>query len=146
MDSTLIEFLQSTNDIREYQRALAVQMVLRGDRSQAIQQVIPVSKAFISKWNTIYAEQGVEGLRMGYRGSQGYLTAAQRAETLAWIAKQSIVDVPRLRAYLAEQYEVHYRSDQSYYAFLHEAGFAWKKGQSSNPKKTITTSPPNTRK
>jgi putative transposase len=50
--------------------------------------VLQVSKPFISKWKGIYAEQGGVGLRIGYRGSAGYLTADQRDQTIAWLREQ----------------------------------------------------------
>lgn len=144
MDTDLQTFLKTTTDVREYQRGTAVQLALRGELYAAIRQVLPVSKAFISKWKKIYAERGTDGLRVAYRGSDSYLTVAQRTEVLTWIAAQDPCDVARLRAHLQEQYGVAYQSQQSYYALLHAANRSWKKVQASNPKKTMLRSQPNT--
>jgi transposase len=146
MDMTLQTFLQTTSDVREYQRALAVQFALRGDPYATIRAVLPVSKAFISKWKQLYDERGTDGLRVAYRGSKGYLTAAQRVDVLAWIAAQPTCDLAQLHAYVTDTYAVTYQSNQSYYALLREAGLRWKKVQASNPKKTRHRWLPNTPK
>lgn len=145
MDMDVQTFLKTTTDVREYQRAMAVQLALRGEPYATIRAILPISKAFISKWKKIYAERGTEGLRMAYRGSDSYLTEAQRAEVLTWIAGQDTCDVARVRAHLQEQYGVQYQSNQSYYALLHAANLSWKKVQASNPKKTLPRWLPNTR-
>lgn len=136
MSDPLNQFLEETRDTREYRRAVAVQMARQGIDYDTITAVLSVSKAFISKWIGIYAEHGVVGLRMGYRGSVGYLTAAQREQTIAWLRAQESWSVPALQAYLQETFQVVYQSLQSYYDLLHAAGLSWKKTQATNPKKT----------
>ncbi len=84
MSDPLHQFLEETGDTREYRRAVAVQMAHQGIAYDTITAVLQVSKAFISKWKGIYAEAGIDGLRMGYHGSVGYLTAAQREQTITW--------------------------------------------------------------
>lgn len=146
MDELLGEFLRSTRDAREYKRGLAVQMAGQGYAYAAISQLLQVSEPFVSKWKRIYAEQGVGGLRLGYQGSDGFLTETERADVLAWIDHQEHCDLARLQAYLAETYAVRYQSNQSYYDLLHAAGLSWKQVQASNPKKTTTRWQPNTPK
>jgi transposase len=136
MSDPLHQFLEETRDTREYRRAVAVQMARQGIDYDTITAVLSVSKAFISKWIGIYAEQGVAGLRMGYHGSVGYLTTAQREQTIAWLRAQESWSVPALQAYLQETFQVVYQSLQSYYDLLHAAGLSWKKTQATNPKKT----------
>ncbi|MBP1466712.1 transposase [Candidatus Chloroploca sp. M-50] len=143
METDLHAFLQTTTDVREYRRAIAVQLALQGTPYATIREVLPVSKACISKWKKIYHALGTDGLRIGYRGSESFLTATQRTEVLIWIAAQTPCDVARLRAHLQDQYGVVYQSDQSYDALLHAAGLSWKKVQASNPKKTTPRSPRN---
>ena len=143
MDEALSDFLRTTRDAREYKRGLAVQMAQQEFAYAAISQLLQVSEPFISKWKKLYAEQGVDGLRLGYRGSESYLTEHQRAEVLAWIAHQDRCDLLRLQVYLRDTYAVEYLSNQSYYALLHEAGLSWKKVQASNPKKTTPLWQPN---
>ena len=146
MDDALSAFLRTTRDAREYKRALAVQMASQHYAYTLICQLLQVSEPFISKWKKIYGDAGIVGLRVGYRGSEGYLTETERAEVVAWIAAQATCDLARLQAHLTETYAVQYESNQSYYDLLHAAGLSWKKVQASNPKKTSTTWQPNTLK
>jgi putative transposase len=135
MSDPVLQFLDETRDTREYKRALAVNMAHQGIAYETITTVLQVSKSFISKWKGIYAEQGIDGFRIGYRGSVGYLTAEQRAQTIAWLREQNTWSVPALQAYLRDTFQVEYQSLQSYYDLMHEAGLSWKKSQATNPKK-----------
>lgn len=137
MSDPLHQFLHETRDTREYRRAVAVQMAHQGINYDVIATVLQVSKAFISKWKGIYAEQGVAGLCIGYHGSVGYLSAEQRDQTIAWLREQESWSVPALQTYLHETFQVVYQSLQSYYDLLHAAGLSWKKTQTTNPQKTI---------
>jgi hypothetical protein len=49
---------------------------------------------------------GLLGLKLGYRGSNGYLTADQKAATLSWIKAQNYWHLPELQAYLEDQYAI----------------------------------------
>lgn len=143
MDEALSEFLRTTRDAREYKRGLAVQMVQQEFAYAAISQLLQVSEPFISKWKKLYAEQGIDGLRLAYEGSESYLSASDRAEVLAWIAAQDSCDLLRLQVHLRASYAVEYQSNQSYYDLLHAAGLSWKKVQAANPKKTMPLWQPN---
>lgn len=135
-DEALQTFLATTRDSREYKRGLAVQMVRRGIEGKQVAAQMGVSDSFVSKWKVLFEEHGVEVLRMGYRGSEGWLTGSARAETLAWIAAQPSCTTAQVVEYLETTHGIVYQSMQSYYALMHEAGLAWKKVQASNPKKT----------
>jgi len=74
MTVTLQEFIQSNPDPRELKRAIAVNMSQQGMPHGRIQEVLGVSSGFISKWTQAYAQQGVFGLKLGHKGSQGYLS------------------------------------------------------------------------
>ena len=132
---SLQTFLATTRDTREYKRALAVQMVYQGIDYDVIMTLLRVSRPFISKWKRIFAEQGVDGLRLGYRGSTSFLTAAQREQTLEWLRTQESWSVPALRIYLYETFQVVYQSLQSYYDLMYTAGLSWHKTEARNPKK-----------
>lgn len=84
----LIEFIQTTNDVRELKRALAVKMTLAGTAWDDVMDDLHVSHAFISKWRSQYKRRGIASLRMGYQGSVGYLTAAQKAQIITWMRQQ----------------------------------------------------------
>lgn len=95
---------------------------------------LDVCESFIGKWRHIYRTQGAEGLKLGYQGSSGYLTAEQRTEVMAWLQEPQHWNVGPLRTYLHQRYGVVYQSRQSYYDLLHEAKLSWKKSQKRNPK------------
>jgi putative transposase len=126
-------FIRTTRDARELKRALAVQNSFAGRSREDIAAELGVSASFVGKWRWIYGRLGVAGLRVGYKGSTGYLSAAQRAETLAWIQAQSTWNVPALQAYMAATYGIRYRSPKSYYTLLRAAGMSWKKSQAAHP-------------
>ncbi len=131
---TLTEFIQANPDARELKRALAVQMVQQDYPYRKIQAVLNVSLGFITKWKQVYEQQGVRGLRLGYQGSQGYLTTEQRQSVLEWLNVQKRWNLSELQTYLDEQYDVVFQSKQSYYTLLADAGISWKKTQKQNPK------------
>lgn len=144
MLDALNQFLDETHDTREYKRALAVKMAHEGIAYAVIAAMLQVSKPFISKWNRIAAEAGIDGLRMGYHGASSYLSTEQRDQTLAWLRDQEFWSVPALQSYLQEIFQVVYQSLQSYYDLLHAAGLSWKQTQSTNPQKTPRSWQPNT--
>ncbi len=141
--SDLETFINTTKKSRELKRALAVKNTLAGRPWQEVLEELGVGRSFIGKWRKIYAEQGVEGLKLGYQGSSGYLTPAEKAEVLQWLQTPEHWTVGQLRAHLQRQYGVVYQSRQSYYALLHKAKLSWKKTQKRNPKadpeKVMTT-------
>lgn len=52
---------------REIKRAIAVKMVDLGFKTKDICDLLDVSDSFISKWKTIYENEGAEGLRLRYK-------------------------------------------------------------------------------
>lgn len=131
----LSEFIRSNPDPRELKRALAVQMVIQGFSTAQIESVLEVSSSFISLYKTSFAVSGVEGLRLRYVGSKGYLDSEQRQEIILWLKSQEYCLLEDLINYVEEQYHVVYKSKQSYYDLFHDAGISWKKSQKKNPKK-----------
>ena len=53
---------------REIKRAIAVKMVILGFKTKDICDLLEVSDSFISKWKTIYENEGAGGLRLHYKG------------------------------------------------------------------------------
>lgn len=135
---TLEQFIHSNPHPRELKRALAVQMSQYGYGYREIQQVLQVSLGFISHCNQRYDALGVEGLKLNYHGTQGYLSAAQKQQVFSWLQNQDYWTIEDLVDHLQEDYGVRYKSQQSYYALLHEAGFSWKKSQPTHPDKDET--------
>jgi transposase len=74
-------------------------------------------------------------LKLGYTGSVGYLSPEARNEIIDWLREQNKWDLPALQAYVKYQYDVVYKSEQSYYDLFQAAGISWKKAQKVNPKK-----------
>jgi putative transposase len=134
MAEDLTELIESNPDSRELKRAVAVQMFLSGLKHREIQAILSVSSGFISKWTQLYDLGGVAKLKLGHRGSSGYLSAAQRAGVITWIKTRSYWHLPELQAHLEDEYKVVFKSKQSYYDLLTEAGLSWKKSQKRNPK------------
>lgn len=134
MDS-LQQFIQSNPDPRELKRALAVQMSQRGHGYREIRDVLQVSVGFISTWGDRYRNQGVEGLRLNYWGTAGYLNGAQKQEILNWLEQKDHWLLEEVIEHIEERYGVVYQSPQSYYALLKGGGFSWKKSHASHPDK-----------
>jgi len=132
----LDEFIASNPDPRELKRAIAVQMRLQGFKHAQIQPVLGVRSSTISEWEQRYRNDGVEGLRLGYRGSTGYLSSEERAAVIAWIQQEKQRELWEVIDYIAETYEVTYSSLQSYYEILKAAGMSWQKGQKKAPSTT----------
>ena len=133
-DWSLSDFIAGNPDVRELKRALAVQMTLLGLKQGMIQSVLGVQSGFISTWKKRYVSEGVACFRLGYKGSQSYLSADQRAQIIQWLATQSQPSVASLASYIQTQFGVVYRSSQSYYDLLSQAGYRWKKTQARSPK------------
>ena len=132
---TLSQFIATTTDARELKRALAVQMRQQGYPYQQIESLLEVSQSFISKWQQLYQQQGVNALELGYWGTQGYLDAASKQAVMAWLQQHQTCQLEELIAHLDLTYGVVFKSQQSYYDLLHQAGHAWKKTQGQRPQK-----------
>jgi putative transposase len=129
----LEQFIDTTTNSQELKRALAVKNTLAGRPWHEVARELGVQRAFIGKWRSRYKKLGAASLRLGYKGSTGYLRAAEKQRVLAWIQEQATWQVAALQHELETTYGGHYRSKQSYYALLAEAHISWKKTQKTNP-------------
>jgi putative transposase len=77
---------------------------------------------------------GTDGLQLKYQGGQPFLTGEQRQAVITWLKAQQIWSVELLRSYIQTSYAVVYKSKQSYYEMLAEAGITYKRAQARNPK------------
>jgi len=107
---------------------------LSGISYRQIIKQLKVSLGFISKWNNKFSILGVKGLRMGYKGKQGYLSKSEKAEIILWLSQKEMWDLAELAIYTESKYEVIYQSPQSYYSLFESARLSWKKSQKKNPK------------
>lgn len=131
----LLEAMIDAKEGREIKRAVAVKMVLQGFQTKDICELLDVSDAFVSKWKIIYHQQGAEGWRLHYRGSEGFLTDVQREEVIVeWRCRESC-GVGELRDWIESRYGVVYTSKQSYYDLLAEMAMSWRKAPPENPQR-----------
>lgn len=100
-----------------------------------IQQTLEVSLGFISKWNHAYERLGVDGLKLSYAGSQGYLSPSQKQEILKVLNSQNTWAIEEVVALIEDDYGVVFQSKQSYYALMHQAKLSGKKSQATHPSK-----------
>ncbi len=135
---TLEQFIQSNPNPRELKRALAVQMSQRGHSYREIRDVLQVSIGFVTTCAQRYEAAGVEGLKLNYWGTQGYLNAQQKQELCNWLVQKDAWTIEEVVEQIEASYKVSYRSAQSYYALLKQAGFSWKKAQPVHPDKDET--------
>ena len=133
MDS-LAALIEGSKEVREVKRAVSVQMGLSGLAPAQICQCLQVSPQYVSKWKGVYEAEGAGALRLGYRGSESYLSAAQQAEIAAWIGGHETLTVEAVRDYVAEHYGVRYKSKQSYYTLLEAGGMSYHRSAKVNPK------------
>jgi putative transposase len=82
----------------------------------------------------IFEIQGLEGIKLAYKGAKSYLTSAQRAEVISWLKVKNHWNLEELVTHLDEKYGVIYQSKQSYYELFSSAEISWKKSQKINPK------------
>jgi len=120
---------------REIKRAIAVKMVMLGFKTKDICDVLDVSDSFVSKWKTIYENDGADGLRLHYKGSAGFLTESQRNQILFHLKDKLHYSVEELRDLIERRHGVVYQSKQSYYDLMKEAGLSWHRTQAANPKR-----------
>jgi putative transposase len=119
----------------EIKRALAVKMILHDFMTKDICALLDVSDSFVSKWKTIYENEGADGLRLHYRGGTGFLTECQRYEIFFYLKDKPHYQLKDLKEFIERQYGVIYQSKQSYYNLLKEAGLSWHQTQAVNPKR-----------
>ncbi len=133
MKDTLLSLINSGKPL-EIKRAMAVRMSIRGYSRANIAEELGVSVQFIDKWKPIYFEQGAEGLKLKYKGSEGYLSKQERQSIIKYIQSNETITSSKLKDYIKAQYGVEYNSPKSYTDFLHQANFSDKKTQKVNPK------------
>lgn len=122
-------------DAREVKRAVSVKMGQQGFSPAQICQVLNVSPQYVSKWKGQYEAEGAAALRLGHRGSEGYLRAEDRQEIVQWIGAHETVSVEAVRDYVEDRYGVVYQSKQSYYELLEAGGMSYHRSEKVNPKR-----------
>ncbi len=131
----LINFTKSRLYSRELKRAIAVKLSLQQYSYTQIQDILNVSLGFISKWKAAFSSEGIKGLLLKYKGAKPLLKAEEKQEILAWLKQKNYWNFEELFSYISLNYQVTFKSKQSYYDLFKEAGISWKKTQKKNPKK-----------
>ena len=129
----LDHFINQTKDAREIKRALAVKMKLQGKYYREIKHLLGVSHQFISKWKNCAIFEGVENLRVKYKGRKSYLKTEEKQQVIQWLRDKEYLRLSDLKLHLEKDYNIIFDSDQSYYNLLKEARISWKKTQKKNP-------------
>jgi transposase len=109
-------------------------MALSGKLYYEISKMLGVSEFFVGYWKKIFKTQGIEGIKLGYKGSQGYLTERQTDVVVEWLKNKKFWDLDELVTYVEQEFGVIYKSKQSYYELFARANISWKKTQKTNPK------------
>lgn len=130
----LTEFIQSNPEPRELKRALAVKIALQGEPYLQIKKLLGIHPACITNWKQRFLAQGLDGIKLGYQGSKGYLTPESRAEVINWLKQKNYWNIDELVTYLNKNFGVIYQSKQSYYELLSAADISWNSSQKVNPK------------
>jgi transposase len=131
----LDEIINEATEAREVKRAVSVKMGQQGFSSAQICQVLNVAPQYVSKWKGQYEAAGAVALRLGHRGSEGYVEAAQWQEIVQWIGAHETLTVEVVRDHVEERYRVVYQSQQAYYELLEAGGMSYHRSEKVNPKR-----------
>src|SRR4028119_2001737 len=127
-------FIKSDIDARELKRAIAVKMAISGNIYQEISKILGVSNFSVGDWKKQFQTKGIAGIKLGHKGSKGYLTALQNPELIEWLKNKEYWNLDELVTYLEREFGVIYKSKQSYYELFGRAKISWKKTQKTNHK------------
>jgi transposase len=117
----LNKFIANTKDVREWKRAEAVRLKSLGVNYKEITNRLGVSTSFIAKFQRRYAERGIEGIKLAYKGSKSYLSATEKAEINNWLNCPEHRNISELKMHLMDKYDVVFKSKESYYRLLRES-------------------------
>lgn len=129
------DFINQTKDPRELKRAIAVKLKLQGKSYREIQDLLQVSQGFISNWKNRVIVEGVDSLKLQYKGRKGYLSPEDKQKVIEELRARDWLRLSDLQILLEREYGVVFQSEQSYYNLLEEARISWKKSQKKNPAK-----------
>jgi transposase len=96
MDS-LGQMIAEAQEVGELKRALSVKMVVAGMATGEIGELLQVTPRYVRKWRGRYEREGVEALRVRYRGSESYLSVEQRQELEDWLGGQETISLEEVR-------------------------------------------------
>ena len=134
----LAQLIEETTDVRELKRALSVKLREGGLATEAVGEVLQVTPRAVREGCKRYEREGVEGLRVRYRGSESSLSVERRQEIEDWLGVQETIPLEEVRDEIAARSGFVYQSKQSYYDFLDASGLSDHRTEKSNPKRSET--------
>jgi putative transposase len=102
----LAQLIEETRDVRELKRAVSVKLGEAGMATEAIGAVLQVTPRAVRKWRWRYEREGVEGVAVRNRGSEGYLSIEQRQEIEEWLGAQETITVEEVRDEIEARYGI----------------------------------------
>ncbi len=96
-------------------------MAVEGKFYHEISKILGVSEFFVGHWKKQFQTKGIEGIKLGHKGSKGYLTALQKTEVIEWLKNKEYWILDELVTYLDQEFGVIYKSKQSYYELFDQA-------------------------
>jgi putative transposase len=88
-------------------------MALSGNIYHEISKLWRVSNFFIGYWKKQFKTKGIAGIKLGHKGSKGYLTALQNTEVIEWLKNKQYWNLDELVTYVEQEFGVIYKSKQS---------------------------------
>jgi putative transposase len=131
----LAQLIEETTDVRELKRAVSVKLREGGMATEAVGAVLQVTPRAVRAWRQRYERDGVEGLRVRYRGSESYLSVEQQQELEDWLGAQETLTLEEVRDEIEARYGIVYQSKQSYYGLLEASGLSYHRTEKGNPKR-----------
>jgi putative transposase len=131
----LAQLIEETTDVRELKRAVSVKLRESGMATEAVGEVLQVTPRAVRAWRQRYERDGVEGLRVRYRGSESYLSVEQQQELEDWLGAQETITLEEVRDEIEARYGIVYQSKQSYYGLLEASGLSYHRTEKGNPKR-----------
>jgi putative transposase len=131
----LAKLIEETRDVRELKRAVCVKLREGGMATAAVGELLHLPPRTVRAWYQRYEREGVEGLRLHYRGSESYLSVEQRQEIEDWLGTQETITVEEVRDEIEARYGISYQSKQSYYDLLEASGLSYHRTEKGNPKR-----------
>ena len=75
-------------------------MALSGNIYHKISKILGVSKFFIGYWKKQFKTKGIAGIKLGHKGSKGYLIARQNTEVIEWLKNKKYWNLDELVTYV----------------------------------------------
>ncbi|MEG4943879.1 winged helix-turn-helix domain-containing protein [Microcoleus sp. F4-D5] len=72
-------------------------------------------------WKKQFQTKCIEGIKLGHKGSKGYLTGLKNTEVIEWLKNKEYWNLDELVTYVEREFGVVYKSKQSYYKLCERA-------------------------